>query len=100
MDLFPQFFIADINGIGPLSGLSLSGLKINGLSVFLCHKPLQTSDDAWAVSDGIVNGIGKYNAQAAVSAGLHHRIPEAGTDGHSHLADNIPPFVPDQIQIL
>ena len=47
-----------------------------------------------------VNGIGKYNAQAAVSAGLHHRIPEAGTDGHSHLADNIPPFVPDQIQIL
>ena len=100
MDLFSQFFIADINGIGPFSVLSLPGLNIYGLSRFLCHKPVQTADDEWAVSDGIVNGIGKYNAQAAIAAGLHHRIPKAGTDGHSHLAENIPPFVPDQIQIL
>ena len=97
MDCVFQFFVTNVDGIQTLSCIAHARLKIHGLAILLLHVLFQCPENRWAASDGIVVAVGKYNAQAAVAAGLQHRIAKAWPDRTALLPDNLSPVLTDQV---
>ncbi len=100
MDVFSQLIIADIAGIHPFPVFPHAGFKIQGFSVFLLHIPFQITEDARTASDGKIHRIIEHDAETAVARRFHYSLPETRADGHTHVADDLAPLIPDHVEIL
>ena len=100
MDTAFQFLITDIYGVHPLSISQKAGFKINVFSVCVLHIVLQFPHNRRSSANLIIINIAKYHTQAAVAAWLYHSIPETGPNHSAQTADDFPPFIADQLQIL